>query len=428
MSRGHVRFLFIVVALSVVLPRRVPAQAMVDRIVAIVDKEIITESDLRERLNMIALQNRLDPSKPELRQQVLEAMVADKLILAQAILDSVTVTDDEVNRVLEQQFQNIIRQAGSEQRIEQLYGKPVSRLKREYKPEMRKQLLIQRMRQQREANVQVSRREAEEFYESYRDSLPKVPEELELSHIFMVPKTDSSHEEATKKTLSVIRDSIVAGGNFEDFAQRYSQDGSARHGGDLGWAKRGVVFVPEFEEVVFSLKEKEVSNVFKTEFGYHIVQLIERRGESVHCRHILLRIERGAESDSAAVNQLRELKARALKGESFAELARKYSEDEETKPLGGDLGRVAVDQLEEEFAPLVKDLKDGEISEPHRVTLRASYGYQIVLLRKRYPAHDINLADDYKRVEQMALFVKRNRLYSEWVEELKMSIYLDIRL
>lgn len=427
MSRCRMVALVVAIALSVTLPQMLLSQAVVDRIIAVVDKEIITESDLRERLNMVALQNRLDPSKPELRQQVLEAMISEKLILAQAILDSVAVTEDEVSRTLEQQFQNIIRQAGSEQRIEQLYGKPVSRLKREYRPEMRKQLLIQRLRQQREANVQISRREAEEFYESYKDSLPKVPEELELSHIFIVPKTDSTHDEATRKSLISIRDSIVAGGDFEDFARRYSQDGSARSGGDLGWAKRGVVFVPEFEEVAFSLKENEVSNVFKTEFGYHVVQLIERRGESVHCRHILLRIERGAESDSAVAHQLREIKGRVLKGESFAELARKYSEDEDTKPLGGDLGRVAVDQLEADFAPVVKDLKDGEISEPHRVTLRSSYGYQIVLVRKRYQAHDINLTDDYKRVEQMALFVKRNRLYTEWVDELKKDIYLEVR-
>ncbi|MEX2088974.1 MAG: peptidylprolyl isomerase, partial [Bacteroidota bacterium] len=380
------------------------AQVLVDKVAAVVDKEIITESDVAERLSMIAMQNRLNAADPELKKQVLEAMVSEKLILAQAILDSVTVTEEEVTRTLDQQFQNIIRQAGSEQRVEELYGKPVSRLKREYRPEMKKQLLIQRIRQQREASMLVSRREVEEFYEAYKDSLPSVPEELELSHIFLKPKPDTTQEETTRRTLTVIRDSIVAGGDFADFARRYSQDGSAAGGGDLGWAKRGVVFVPEFEEAVFSLKEKEVSKVFKTDFGYHIVQLIERRGETVNSRHILLRIQQGPESDSAAVEQLRLLRGRALKGESFAELARKYSEDEETKSIGGDLGRVAVDQLEEAFAGVVKNLKEGEITEPHRVPVRASYGYQIISVRRRVAAHAMNLQDDYKRVEQMALF------------------------
>ena len=407
---------------------RVAAQTAVDRIVAVVDKEIITEADLQERLTYIAIQNRMDPKTPGLRKQVLDGMIADKLVLAQAIIDSVNVTDEEVTRMLDQQFQNFIRQAGSEQQLEKVYGKPIARMKREYKPEMRKQVLIQRVRQQREANIQITRREAEEFYESYKDSLPKVPEELDLSHIFIIPKPDSALEEQSRKKLNVIRDSIVAGGDFADFARRYSQDGSAPSGGDLGWAKRGVVFVPEFEEAVFALKEKEISPVVKTEFGYHLIQLLERRGESVHARHILFRTEKGPASDTAAVVRLRELRDRVLKGESFAELARKYSEDEDTKSVGGDLGTVAVDQLEADFAPVVKDLKPGEISQPHRVSLKSLYGYQIVLLKKRTAPHAVNMNDDYRRIEQMALYMKRNRLNSEWIEQLKNSIYWEPRL
>jgi len=407
---------------------RLGAQTVIDRIVAVVDKEIITESDLEQQLNLVALQNRLDPKQPELRKQVLESMIADRLILAQAILDSVTVTDDEVTRVLDQQFQNFIRQAGSEQRLEQAYGKPIALLKREYRPVVQKQLLIQRVRQQREASIQVARREVEEFFEAYKDSLPKVPEEVELSQIFVVPKPDTTFEKQTRDKLNAIRDSILAGGDFADFAKRYSQDGSAAGGGDLGWAKRGLVFVPEFEAAVFALKEGEISPVIKTEYGYHIIQLLERRGESVHARHILLRVQKGPASDSAAVEFLRGLRERALHGESFAELARKYSEDENTKSVGGDLGRVAVDQLEPDFASVVKDLKKGEISEPHRIVLGPSYGYQIVLLRERIPAHDVSLAQDYHRVEQMALFVKRQREYTQWLDEMKKNIYVDIRL
>ena len=425
------RYLLRVLVALVMIPlgmRESSAQTVVDRIIAVVDKEIITESDLLERISYYAMQNRIDPKNPELRSMMLDGMIADKLILAQAILDSVNVTEEEVNRALEQQFQNFIRQAGSVQRLEQIYGKPVSRMKREFKPEMRKQLLIQRVRQQREQNITIARREVEQFYESYRDSLPKVPEEVDLSHIYVVPKPDSALEVKTRQTLNAIRDSILAGGEFADFARRYSQDGSGAGGGDLGWAKRGVVFVPEFEEAVFALKEKEISPVVKTEFGFHLIQLLERRGESVHSRHILLRTERGPASDSATVTFLRSLRDRALKGESFAELARKYSEDDETKSIGGDLGLIAVEQLEAEFSSVVKSLNPGEISEPHRVPLKASYGYQIVLLKKRVNAHDVNLQNDYKRVEQMALYLKRNRINAEWLEELKKNFSWERRL
>ena len=402
-------------------------QNVVDRIVAVIDKEIVTESDVQERITYAALQNRLDPKSPELRRQVMENLIAEKLMLAQAILDSVAVTEEEVSRSLDQQFQNFVRQAGSEQALEKVYGKPVSRMKREFRPEMRKQLLIQKLRQQREANLSVARREVEEFFESYKDSLPKVPEEVDLSHIFIVPKADTSLESKTRLQLNAIRDSIAAGGDFADFARRYSQDPNGSKGGDLGWAKRGLAFVPEFEEAVFALKEKELSPVVKTEFGFHLIQLLERRGETVHARHILLRTEKGPASDTAAVHFLSALRDSIIQGKSLAEFARKYSEDEETKSVGGDLGQISVDQLETDFSSVVKDLKAGEISQPHRVTMKNAYGYQIVSLKKRVAAHSVNLADDYKRVEQMALYLKRNKINAAWIEELKKNIYCELR-
>jgi len=243
-----------------------------------------------------------------------------------------------------------------------------------------------------------------------------------LSQIFIVPKADSLVELQTRKTMEAIRDSILAGGDFAEFAKRYSVDATAASGGDLGWAKRGD-YVHEFEEAVFSMKEGEVSPVIKTQFGFHIVQLLARRGESVHARHILMRIEKGPRSDSAAVDTLRSLRERALRGESFAELAKTYSEDEDTKALGGDLGSVTAEQLTPNFAATLKDLKSGEISMPSRITIGSSYGFQIVLVRKRTPAHPISLDDDYKRLEQLALYIKKNKENTEWIEELKKSIY-----
>lgn len=403
------------------------AQTVIDRIVAVVGKEIITESELSERTTLFALQNRLDPAKPELRQQMLDGMINEKLLLAQAILDSVTVTEAEVTQALDQQIDNIIRQVGSQQRMEQYYGMPLSRIRREFREDMRKQLLIQRLRQTREASIQITRREVEEFCEAYRDSLPQVPDEYELGNIFIIPKPDSSVEQQTRQKLQAILDSIRAGGDFAEFAKRYSQDGTASSGGDLGWAKRGT-FVPEFEAVVFSLPEHGVSDIVKTEFGLHIIRLDERRGESVHARHILLRVEKGAASDSATVEFLRSLRRRALAGESFSELAKQYSDDEDTKALGGDLGTVNLDQLDEDFAGVVSKLQVGEISEPHRVTLKNSYGYQIVKVQKRTSAHAMNLDDDFKRIEQIALYFKRSKKNAEYIEELKKNLYWEVRL
>jgi peptidyl-prolyl cis-trans isomerase SurA len=410
------------------IPLALSAQTLVDRIVAVVDKEIITESELNERVSFLALQNRIDPNQKELRAQVLDGMISDKLILAQSLIDSVEVTDDEVTRALDQQISNFVRQVGSEQRVEQMYGKSIGRIKREYRTETKNQLLIQKERQQREAAITVTRREVEDFFTLFRDSLPQVPEEYELSHLYIVPKPDTAVEAKTRQLMQSILDSINAGGDFADFARRYSTDpGSAAGGGDLGWEKRGV-FVREFEETAFGLKEGDISGIVKTQFGFHIIQLLGRRGESVHVRHILLKIDKGPASDSAAVDALQVFRGRVLKGESFSELAKKYSEDEDTKSIGGDLGNLTMDQLQPDFAAQVKNMKVGEISEPLRTMVGSSYGFHIIWMRNQTPSHAINMQDDYKRIEQLALYMKRNKLHSEWLDELRKTIYVDIRI
>lgn len=402
-------------------------QRVIDRIVAVVDKEIITESELDERVNMLLFQSRMESATPEFRRTVLDGMIADKLILAQAIIDSVEVTNDEVSQALDQQIANLVRQAGSEQRVEDYYGMPLSRIRREFREDMRKQLIVQRMRQTREASVQVTRREVEEFYTTYKDSLPRVPEEVELSNIFILPKPDSTLEVQSELLLKAIRDSIIRGGDFATYARRYSKGPGAESGGELPWAKRGEL-LRDFEEVVFSLSEGEISQVFTTELGLHLVQLMERRGESVRARQILLPLPKGPASDTVAVRRLWDLRDQIQKGTPFADLAKKYSEDEDTKMLGGDLGRVSLEQLDPEFKTVVEGLQVGVISEPHRVAVGSSYGYQIVWLRKRVPAHAMNLTDDFRRVEQIALYFKKNEQFASWLEDLKKNIYWEVRL
>ncbi len=405
----------------------VQAQTVVDRIAAVVDKEIITESELNERVAFYAYQNKLDPTAPGLKHQMLESMIAEKLVLAQAMIDSVQVTDDEVSQALDQQVQRLVRQFGSEKGVEDAYGKPISRIKRDYREEMRKQLLVQKVQQARQSGIQVTANDVAEFYNTYKDSLGEVPETYTISHIYIVPKPDTAVDRQTYLKAKLVLDSLRAGGDFADFAKRYSADATAPNGGDLGWSKRGD-FVPEFEEALFALKEGQISDVVKTQYGYHIIQLIGRRGESVHARHILFRVEKSAASDSAAVTQLRELRARTLKGESFAELAKKYSEDEQTKPLGGDLGDVTAKDITQDFADEIKNLKEGEISEPTKIAVGTSYGYQIVLMRKRVPAHIPTIEGDYRQLERLALLVKQQRMYNDWLNELKKNIYLDVRL
>jgi peptidyl-prolyl cis-trans isomerase SurA len=404
------------------------AQTVLDRVVAIVDREIITESDLNYAVQMMAVQSKIDPATPGLHDQVLDGLINEKLILAQALEDSVLVTDEEVADRLDRQIKLLVQQYGSEQKLEELYNMPITRMKRDFREEIRKQLLIQKIRQTREGGLTVSHREVEAFYKENKDSLPVVPQEFELSHIFIKPKPDSATDREVYRFAESVLDSIKAGGDFAAFAKRYSTDGgSAQAGGDLGWVRRGL-FVKEFEETAFSMKDSELSKPVKTQFGYHIIQLLERRGDAVHPRHILFAVGQTATSDDSTIAELKRLRIRFLNGENFGLLARLSSEDPDTKDVGGDLGRIPADQIDPAFMDVLKTLKPGGISEPVKVPLGNSYGYHIVWLRWLSQEHTMNLNDDYRRLEQFALQFKSNAKYQQWVEELRKTIYWEKKL
>jgi len=401
---------------------------VLDRVVAVVDDDIILESELDAQIQFFVMNNKLDAATPGVRDQVLQSMINEKLIVAKAIEDSITVTDDEVQQQLESTIQQRIQQVGSEQRLEELYGMPLSKIRREFRDEMRKSLLATRLQQQRFGSTQVSRREVEDFFHTYKDSLGTVPEEVELSHIYIEPKASDQARSAARTQMQALLDSLAAGADFAELAKRHSQDpGSAGQGGDLGWVRRGL-FLPEFESVVFGLAEKQRSGIVETKYGLHVIELLERRGESVHARHILLRIERTTADDDSTINFLKSLRARVQAGEDFGALAKKYSEDKETAPIGGSLGTAELSQIEKTFAATILSLKEGEISDPVRLTVGGTYGYHIVLLRRRTPEHQASLEQDYQRIETLASNFKRNKEYQAWLEELRSNIYWESRL
>jgi peptidyl-prolyl cis-trans isomerase SurA len=405
----------------------VAQQQVLDKIVAIVDKDVILESELNGQIQFLAYNNHIDPKTPGLRDQVLQNMINERLIVAKAAEDSVTVSDDEVQQQLDAQIKARAQQVGSEARLEEIYGMPISRIKREYRDEMRKNLIVQKMQQQRYMNEQVGRYEVEDFFRTYKDSLPPVPEEVEMSRIYVAPRPSPLAVAAARAKAEALLDSIKAGADFGDLARKYSQDpGSAQQGGDLGLVRRGQ-FVKEFETAVFSLSDGQVSPIVQTEFGFHIIQLLERRGDAVHARHILIRIEKSKQSDSSTVAFLDSLRTLALHGTSFADLAKKFSEDKETNLLGGSLGTVQYDQLDKSWLPYLDTLKAGEISAPFRVTAGTSYGYQIVLFRKRTPAHRMSLETDYHKIEALALNLKRTKDYQAWMEQLRKDVFWEIK-
>ncbi len=402
-------------------------QRRLDRIVAIVGNEIILESDLNYQTYIFAIQNNLNPDDLSLKKYVLQEMINDKLVLAKAIEDTIVVSDDDVERQIEAQIQALVRQYGSERRLEEIYGMPIGRIKREIREDVRKRLMIEKLKQQKFGMMTVSGYEVEKFYETYKDSLPEVPDMVELYHIMIVPKPVDSVEQAVYQKAKAILDSIKSGGDFEYFARVYSEDrATAKDGGDLGWVRRGM-FVKEFEEAVFRLQEGQVSDVVRTPFGYHIIQLVERRGEQVHPRHILFKVPLTEESDKITISKLEEIRYKIMsKQAKFEEMARKFSEDENTKLSGGYLGMIEVNDLEPELKEVVNSLNEGEISQPIKMRYGNSYAYHIVLLKRKIPAHRMNLKDDYMRIYQYALLEKQNREYQKWLDGLRKQVYVYI--
>jgi peptidyl-prolyl cis-trans isomerase SurA len=402
-------------------------QRVLDRIVAIVGNEIILESDLNYQTYIFAIQNNLNPNDLSLKKYVLQEMINDKLVLAKAIEDTIVVSDDEIERQIEVQIQTLVRQYGSERRLEEIYGMPLGRIKREIREDVKKRLMIEKLKQQKFGMMTVSGYEVEKFYETYKDSLPEVPDMVELYHIMMLPKPVDSVERAVYQKAKAILDSIKTSGDFEYFARVYSEDvATAKDGGDLGWVKRGM-FVREFEEAVFRLAEGQISDIVRTSFGYHIIQLVERRGEQVRPRHILFKVPLTEESDKITIAKLEEIRYKIMsKQAKFEEMAKNFSEDENTKLLGGYLGMLEVNDLEPELREVINSLNEGEISQPIKMRYGNSYAYHIVLLKRRIPAHRMNLKDDYMRIYQYALFEKQSKEYQKWLDVLRQQAYVYI--
>ncbi len=405
-------------------------QQVVDRIVAVVDDDIILYSELEFRANLEAAQRQLPQVDSTLLKNILMRMVEEKLLYAQAELDSVVVSDDQVKSQLDYQINYFIQQYGSQEKLEEAYGMPVEKIKRVLRDDTRKNLMAQMLQQKKFGEVQVSRKEVEDFYETYKDSLGMVPEKFELAHIFQNPRTGEQTKKRAYEFAKSLLDSLIHGADFAYLAKKYSDDpGSASAGGDLGFVKRGV-FYPQFEAAAFSLAPNQISDIVETPVGYHIIQLLERRGEAIHVRHILVKLKADDEADLRAIEFLNELRDSILAGDnSFEYYAKKYSDDKESAKFGGKLGVFEASQLDKSLLDLIYKMKEGDISYPKRMEIDPnSYGYHIVKLIQRIPQHKPNLEQDYDELKRLAEYYKRQKIYNEWMQEIKKRIYWEIRL
>lgn len=407
----------------------------IDRIIGVVGEDIVLQSDVETQLAYAKAGGTEDDGT--LRCQILESLLIGKLLLNKARQDSVEVSDDQIDGELDRRIQYFIAQVGGEEQLEQIYGKTILQVRKELRPEIKDQLLTDRMRQQILERSNVTPSDVEAFFNQIpTDSLPYLPAEVELHHIVVERPYSEQSKLAAKLELQKIRDEIVV--NDKDFglmAIDNSDGPSGPDGGDLGEFGRGMM-VPEFEEIAFRMEPGEISEVFETEFGFHIMLLHSRKGEKVHASHILKKPERAAVDDSLALKQLRKIKAIIDKDSlSFEQAAIEFTDDDATRDCGGCIknpqtgeSRIPLDLLDADLFFKVDDLKEGEISEPLQLRLPdGDVAYHILYLKKRIPPHIANLKDDYQKFNAAALQNSQSEQLEKWFKNAKKNIYIDIK-
>ena len=328
MKKVHFIILMLIVGISNIF-----AQQLVESIAAIVDKEIILRSEVEQFTQNYILQNRLKirPGSEEynqLRKKMLEGLIEQKLLLAKAEADTVKVDDQMLDQRVEERIKYMVEQVGSQDKLEEIFGSSISQIRKDTRKLIKEQMLVEQVRAMRFRDVKVSRREVEEFYKMYKDSLPTRPATVDISHILKVIKPSEEAQLKAYRKAEMVLQKLKDGEDFAKLAKLYSEDpASAKRGGDLGFTQRGDL-VPEYEAVAFNLKDGEISDIVQTQFGFHIIQLIERRGERIHTRHILIQVKPTEEDEKRIVEQLKEIRQKILDGADFSEMALKYSDDE----------------------------------------------------------------------------------------------------
>ena len=417
--------------LLVILTSQSPAQQLFDGIAAIVGDEIVLISDINALITSYAFQNKIDISRqPDLYERLgkefLNRLIDQKLLLIKADEDTIQADEERVEQSLNQQMDYMLQQAGSEKKLEEYYSSPLFKIKSDLRKELSNQMRIQILREKRFGNFKISRKEVEVFYETYQDSLPNMKSSVDISHILLqVTPSESSFKEAFEKALD-IQNKLKAGENFSDLARNFSEDpGSAANGGALGFVSRGTL-VKEFEEVAFGLEPGQISDIVQTQFGFHIIQLIERQGERINVRHILIQLKPTVDDEKRVIDELNRIRETVLKGDStFEDMAVRHSADPNIQKDRGHLGVFEEGGFQiKEFETAIKNLNTGEISQP----FRTDFGYHIVLLNKRNEARQFTLKNDWEQIEQWALQDKREKEFTEWLTQLRSEIPVVIRI
>lgn len=409
----------------------------INKIVAIVGDNIILQSDIdREYADYIARGN---AENQEVKCYIVQQMLTQKLLTQQAVIDSVTVTDDEVTNEADRRMRALIQRAGGQERLEQFLNRSVIQYKDQIRPDIREQLIATKMQGKITENVSVTPLEVKRFFDAIpKDSLQYYNAEVEVGELVMYPKLTKQEKEAFHDKAEALRLRVKGGEDFSTLARLYSEDpGSAPEGGDLGFFDR-TAMVKEFTATAFKLKPGEVSQVFETEHGFHILQVIERRGEQVHARHILIKISPTRSSLDRTKGTIDTIYQSVVgKKVPFSTAASLYSDNNETKYNGGMMLNsenvqsrttyIPTDKLEPSVFLTIDTMNVGTYSKPELFTARdGKQGYRFLYLKSKTEPHQASLDLDFPKIKELAYEDKVNRTVSQWFEKRRSTTYVKI--
>ena len=412
-------------------------EEIIDKVVATVGSEIVLLSELEEQRALIQAQQGGLPEGA--RCGILDQLMANKLLVNQAKLDSLEVTDQEVETQLNTRIERILElMGGSPQAFEDYYGQTVGEVKDAFREDLRNQILSERMRGQIMANVRVTPAEVKQFFANIpQDSLPYFNSEVEIGEIVYVPEVNPTSKQAAREKVAEYRRRIVEDGeDFAELASKYSDDfGSARLGGDLGLTKRGK-FVPEFEAEAYKLDPMEISPVFESPFGYHIIQLMERRGNAIRTRHILVKPELTDDDLAKAEQRLDSIRQVILSDSMLWSLAVKRYGSEDAQSYTND-GRMVnaktgntffeVADLEPDIYFTIDTMSVGSISQPIAGTgPTGEPEFRLIQLQSQTNPHVANLKQDYSKIRTATMNQKQNIYINEWVERKVGSTFIQV--
>ena len=371
------KIIYIILLINLVFSQE---EILLDRVASVVENKIVLMSDVVLAANAVAAQQKINPNtSPIIYKKLLEdsreSMVEQLLIIEMAEQDSVEILDKDVDKALNQQIENIISQTGGKEQAEAVLGKKISEFKRSYRDDMRGKLLAEKYTSSLTSLISVSRGDVVDFYNTYKDSIPSFPTLYKTHHILLeIKPSEKSQKTAYEKTLNIKKE-ITKGLSFEEAAKKYSSDpGSKDRGGNLGYVSRGV-FVDEFEKVVFTVEKNKLTDPVKTQYGYHLIEVLERTGEKVLARHILIRNEITDFDKKETYEKANKIKNSIKSFDDFYKAAQEFSDDKTSNSNGGLLGMIDLEYYQvPEIKKVIKDINIKTISSP---TL-TNFGYHLI--------------------------------------------------